>query len=76
MIKTLNRMQVKVDFYIYNKDFLEVNFKTNLNLLVVSKRVIKEKMLSKYNYFDTSLINNEDYEYDETQRSVKFILKY
>jgi len=69
-------MQVKVDFYIYNKDFLEVNFKTNLNLLVVSKRVIKEKMLSKYNYFDTSLINNEDYEYDETQRSVKFILKY
>ena len=76
MIKTLNRMQVKVDFYIYNKDFLEVNYKTNLNLLVISKRVIKEKMLSKYNYFDISLINNEDYKYDESERSVKFILKY
>jgi hypothetical protein len=69
-------MQVKVDFYIYNKDFLEVNYKTNLNLLVISKRVIKEKMLSKYNYFDISLINNEDYKYDESERSVKFILKY
>lgn len=69
-------MLVKVDFYIYNKDFLEVNFKTNLNLLVVSRKAIKEKMLSKYDYFDKSLICNEDYKYNETEKSVKFILKY
>jgi hypothetical protein len=69
-------MQIKVDFYIYNKDFLEVNYKTKIDLLVVSRRVVKEKMLSKYNYFDQSLINGEDYKYDEKEKSIKFILKY
>jgi hypothetical protein len=69
-------MQIKIDFYIYNKDFLEVNFKTKLDLLVVSRRVIREKMLNKYNYFDHGLISGEDYKYDEKEKSIKFILKY
>ncbi len=69
-------MQVKVDFYIYNKDFLEFSFRTKMDLLVVSRRVIKEKMLTKYKYFDHTLIIKEDYKYDEKEKSVKFILKY
>ena len=69
-------MQVKVDFYIYNKDFLEVNFKTNLNIFIVSRRLIKEKMLDKYKYFDKSLIKQEEYGYNEKEKSIKFILKY
>ena len=69
-------MQVKVDFYIYNKDFLEVSFKTKMNLLVVSRKIIKEKMLEKYKYFDHTLIDKEDYKYDEKEKSIKLILRY
>ena len=69
-------MKIVVDFYIVKEDHLEVSYKTTMELLCVTRKAVKEKMLNKYKYFNHNLIKKEEYKFIEKEKLVKLVIHY